>query len=197
MEKTKKMSTKTLVLGAILTALVVLLQYVSMWIRFGTFSITLSLVPIVIGSIVCGCGMGAWLGLVFGITVLASGDANFFFAFNVAGTVVTVLAKGILCGLAAGVTYKMSSKLLAKNNLVRIFISSIICPIVNTGIFIVGCYVFFLPDISKLATDAGMSGNIFGFILTAFVTFNFILELVLNILVAPATAKILKATNKI
>jgi len=197
MEKTKKMSTKTLVLGAILTALVILLQYVSMWIRFGTFSITLSLVPIVIGSIVCGCGMGAWLGLVFGITVLASGDANFFFAFNVVGTVVTVLAKGILCGLIAGVTYKMSLKLFAKNNLVRIFVSSIICPIVNTGIFILGCYIFFLPDISKLATDAGMSGNIFGFILTAFVTFNFVLELVLNILVTPATAKILKATNKI
>ena len=195
MKKTK-MSAKTIVLGAILTALVILLQYVSIWIRFGTFSITLSLVPIVIGAIVCGCGMCVWLGLMFGITVLISGDANFFLSFNVIGTIITVLFKGMLCGFFAGVTYKALKKIMPEKKYLRIMVSSIICPIVNTGVFILGCYIFFLPDITKLASDAGMSGNIFGFIITAFVTFNFILELVLNIIFAPATAKILKAVDK-
>ncbi len=194
MKKTK-MSARTMVLGAILTALVILLQYVSMWIRFGTFSITLSLVPIVIGSIVCGCGMGVWLGLMFGVTVLISGDANLFLSFNVIGTVITVLFKGMLCGFLAGVTYKVVKIIMPEQKYLRIIVSSIMCPIVNTGVFILGCYVFFLPDISKMAMNAGMSGNIFGFIITAFVTFNFILELVLNIIFAPATAKILKAVR--
>ena len=201
MKQTKRMETSTLVLGAILTALVILLQYVSMWIRFGAFSITLSLVPIVIGSIVCGYTMGAWLGLVFGTTVLLSGDANLFFSFNVPGTVITVLLKGTLCGLASGVAYKLSSKIFSKNNLekynfVRVLVSSVICPILNTGIFIAGCYIFFLPNISEMAAKEGIAGNIFGFIITAFVTFNFILELILNILLTPATAKILKATKR-
>ncbi len=201
MKKTNKMSTQTLVLGAILTALVILLQYVSMWIRFGTFSVTLSLIPIVIGAIVCGRGIGAWLGFVFGVIVLASGDAALFLGFNVPGTVVTVLAKGILCGFFASVTYKMVNKLLEQKSQIHktiaTFCAAIICPIVNTGVFILGCYAFFLEDISSMALDAGMGGNVFGFIITAFVTINFVFELLLNIVATPATIKILKATKKI
>ena len=53
MENTRKMSTKTMVTVALLTALVVVLQFVSMAIRTGTFSITLSLVPIDIGAVIC------------------------------------------------------------------------------------------------------------------------------------------------
>ena len=46
----QKTSTETLVLGAILTALVVVLQMMGSFIRFGMFSISLVLVPIVIGA---------------------------------------------------------------------------------------------------------------------------------------------------
>ena len=85
------MSTETLVLGAVLTALVIVLQYLSMAIRFGTFSITLSLTPIVIGAVCCGVGMGAWLGFVFAMVVILSGGAALFFAFDVPGTIITVI----------------------------------------------------------------------------------------------------------
>ena len=91
MKNTRKMSTETMVFGAILTALVIVLQYVSMAIRFGTFSITLSLTPIVIGALTCGVGMGAWLGFVFGVTVLFTGDAASFWAVAPFATFVTVL----------------------------------------------------------------------------------------------------------
>ena len=46
----KKMSTQTLVLGAVMTALVALLQYMGAFIKLGPFSITLVLIPIVIGA---------------------------------------------------------------------------------------------------------------------------------------------------
>ena len=95
-----RMSTETLALGAILTALVIVLQFIAaMLVRLGLFSVSLVLIPIVIGVATCGIGMGAWLGFVFGVVVLFSGDAAAFWAVDVLGTVVTVLVKGIACGL--------------------------------------------------------------------------------------------------
>ena len=43
-----------------------MLQFVGSAIRFGPFSISLVLIPIVLGAALYGWGMGCWLGLVFG-----------------------------------------------------------------------------------------------------------------------------------
>ena len=96
------MSTRTLALGAVLTALVVLLQFMGAFVHFGPFSISLVLIPIVIGAAIGGVRLGAWLGLVFGLVVLASGDAAAFLAINAPGTILTVLLKGTACGALAG-----------------------------------------------------------------------------------------------
>ena len=69
--------TKTLVGLGLLTAIVVVLQLVGSFIKFGTFSISLVLMPIVVGAALYGVGAGAWLGFVFGVVVLLSGDASF------------------------------------------------------------------------------------------------------------------------
>ncbi|MBO5326582.1 MAG: ECF transporter S component, partial [Clostridia bacterium] len=66
MRKNQDLSLRKLTLGAMLTALVVVLQLVGSFIRFGPFSISLVLIPIVIGAATCGPYIGAWLGLVFG-----------------------------------------------------------------------------------------------------------------------------------
>ena len=50
---------------ALLTAIVVVLQFLGFFLRFSTFSISLVLMPIVIGAALYGIGTGAWLGLVF------------------------------------------------------------------------------------------------------------------------------------
>ena len=79
----KGISTQTLTLGAILTALVIVLQLMGSFIRFGMFSVSLVLIPIVIGAALCGKYIGAWLGFVFGLTVLMSGDAASFMGIDV------------------------------------------------------------------------------------------------------------------
>ena len=150
MTASKKMSTRTMVTGALLTALVIALQYVSMAIRTGSFSITLALIPIVIGAITCGKGMGAWLGMVFGITVLATGDAAPFMVVNVPGTVITVLAKGIACGFVAGLVYEIVEKFISKPYMAGI-ISAITCPVINTGVFLLGCVTFFIKTVTEWA----------------------------------------------
>ena len=97
-----KINTNTIIGLGLLTAIVVVMQFISMGLRFGTFSITLTLIPIVVGSALYGWGSGAWLGFVFGVTVLLTGDANPFLAVNIPGTIITVVLKGTLAGLCAG-----------------------------------------------------------------------------------------------
>lgn len=79
-----------------------MLQFVGSAIRFGPFSVSLVLIPIVLGAALYGWGMGCWLGLVFGAVVLLPGDAGLFLAADPGGAIVTVLSKGIACGAAAG-----------------------------------------------------------------------------------------------
>ena len=101
MERTR-IKTRTLTGVALFTAIVAVLQLVGAFIRFGPFSISLVLVPIVVGAALYGPKAGAWLGLVFGVVVLLSGDAAAFLAVNPWGTIVTVLVKGAAAGLCAG-----------------------------------------------------------------------------------------------
>lgn len=180
--QTKKMSTETLVLGAVLTALVIVLQYLSMAIRFGTFSITLSLTPIVIGAVSCGMGMGSWLGLVFGVTVLLTGDAAPFWAVNAGGTFVTVIAKGIACGFFPALIFKLLKK---ANRALASAVAAVISPIANTGVFLLGCVIFFIPTLIE------WYGNVTAFLVTIF-SFNFLIEMVLNIVLTPVIIRLIK-----
>lgn len=197
MTNTNKLSTKTLVVGAILTALVFLLQYLGAFVRLGPFSISLVLIPIVIGAATCGVGIGAWLGFVFGAAVLLCGDAAAFMAVNVAGTIITVLAKGTLCGFLAGLTYKAVLKLAgAKRSLVAVMAAAVVCPVVNTGVFLLGCLAFFMPTIAEWTTAAGLGGNVAQYMIFGLVGGNFLVELAANIVFAPAIVHIIKAVKK-
>ena len=67
--ESKRFSTRTLTGVALLTAIVVVLQLLGSFIRFGTFSISLVLVPIVVGAALYGAWAGCWLGFVFGLVL--------------------------------------------------------------------------------------------------------------------------------
>ena len=186
----KKMSVKTLALGAILTALVVILQFMGSFVHIGIFSISLVLIPIVIGAAMCGKFIGAWLGFVFGVVVLISGDAAAFLAVNIPGTVITVLLKGTLCGLFSGLVYDLFAR---KNQYLGVFAAAIVCPIVNTGIFLLGCLVFFMPVISSWAGDTSLvSFMIFGLGLI-----NFPVELAFNLVLSPVIVRLLKISKRL
>ncbi len=193
MSNNKKMSTQTLVLGAIMTALVVVFQLVGTFTTFfGPFSTALALIPIVIGAAMCGVGTGAWLGLVFGFVVLVSGGANLFLAFSVHGTIITVLAKGTLCGFAAGLTYKLLSKY---NQYAAVIAAAIICPVVNTGVFMLGSVLFFLGFAEQIATAIGLEAAGIA-VFTAMATGNFLFELGLNIVLSPVVVRLLNIRKK-
>lgn len=190
----KRMSTETMVLGAVMTALVIILQLLGSFTAFfGPFSTAVALIPIAIGAILCGPAIGAWLGFVFGVVVIASGGAALFLAFDIPGTIVTVMVKGTACGLAAGWVYKLLKKW---NSIVAAFAAAIVCPLVNTGLFLLGCAVFFLDDVVGIATAAGSPDTGMA-VFIGFAMANFLIEIVTNTLLSPIFARLLKIKKKV
>lgn len=190
----RKQQTQMLVLGAIFTALVIILQSLAVYTTFfGPFSTAVGLIPIVIGAAMCGVGVGAWLGFVFGMVVLLTGNAALFLAFNIPGTIITVLSKGIACGLAAGIVYKLLAKF---NEWVAVIAAGIICPVVNTSVFLLGCYLFFMKHAEAIAEQVGL--NVSGMALFwAIAMGNFIFELAANALFSPIIVRVMTIKRKI
>lgn len=184
----KNTKTQKIVGIGLFTAIVVALQLLAASIKFGPFSITLVLAPIVIGAALYGIGAGAWLGAAFGVSVLISGDSAAFMTINPAGTVITVLLKGILAGLVAGLIYKALEK---KNKTVAVVLAGIACPIVNTGIFLAGCYLFFQE---WLVSVFGTTG--FATVVTGLVSVNFAVELGINMVLASVIVRIIDIGKK-
>jgi len=185
--------TKKIVLLAILSAIVVALQIAAIVTRplFPMFSITLVLVPIVIGAALIGALAGAWLGLVFGFAVLISGDAAPFMVIDPFGTITVVLMKGLLAGLVAGFIYKLLSR---KNMIVAAIAAAIACPLVNTGIFILGSYIFFIPTLTEWGAAAGYA-SVTAFIFLAMVGLNFLVELAINFVLSPTIVRLIQYKN--
>ena len=175
------------------TAITIVLQYLGGFIKLGgMFSVSLVLVPIVIGAALCGKWAGTWLGFVFSVMVFVTGDAAFFLSLNIPGTIITVLVKGTLAGFLTGVVYELLEKF---NRFLAVVVSAIVCPVVNTGIFLLGCLIFFLPHDTEIAAiaqslDSGMA------LFIGFAMANFIFEIVMNIVLSPVIVKLLNARKK-
>ena len=184
----KKMNTKTknLVGIGLLTAVVVVLQALALGIRFGMFNITLVLVPIIVGVALYGYMAGIWLGAVFGLIVLFT-DAGVFLAINIPGTVITCVLKGVLAGALAGLAFQALQK---KNTLIAVIVAGVVAPVVNTGIFLIGCRLFFYDTIKEWAAGAGFA-NAGIYMLTAFVGLNFLVELAINLVLSTVIVRII------
>ncbi|MDD6394826.1 MAG: ECF transporter S component [Firmicutes bacterium] len=189
----KKTDTKKLVGVALFTAIVVVLQLVGSFIKLGTFSISLVLVPIVIGAALYGVGAGTWLGFIFGFTVLVSGDAAAFLAINPVGAVIVCIAKGMLAGLCAGLVYKAIEN---KNSTVAVAASAIVCPVVNTGVFLIGCALFFMETIRGWAEAFGFGSNVAAYMIIGLVGVNFLLEMLVNVVLSPVIVRLIHIGKK-
>jgi len=181
---------------AFLMALVVVLQLVGAMIPpVGGFTISLVLIPIVIGAALYGPGTGALLGAVFGIIVvigcITGTDAGGAMVFQANPTlcILVVMGKGILAGFLSGMVYQAVSRY---NEMLAMVLAAIVCPVANTGIFLVCMGTFFME---VLAAWAGGS-NVLGYVLSGLVLCNFIPELIINVLFSPAGSRIIRGLAK-
>ena len=175
---------------AILTAIVIVLQLLGSFIKFGPVSISLVLIPIVVGAAMYGPSSGAFLGFVFSIVVLLQPDTAWFYSISYFGTVATVLLKGTLAGFLAGLVYRLLSK---TSHWLAVFAAAIVCPIVNTGIFALGCWLFFWNSLPELTGDGSSAVAVLFVVL---IGFNFIAEFVTNLICSPLIVRILHAVKR-
>ena len=180
-----------LAMMGILTAIVIVLQALAIGIRFGIFNITLVLIPIVVGAAMYGWKAGAWLGFVFGAVVLMT-DAELFFPVSVIGTVLTCILKGVLAGAAAAAVYALLEK---KNSWLAILAAAIVCPVVNTGVFLLGCLIFFYETISEWAAGAGFA-NVGAYMIGGLVGLNFLVEMAINLCLSTVIVRLLNIVKK-
>lgn len=182
---------------ALLIAVMVVLQFIGTIfpIKIGPVSISLVLIPIVIGAAVYGPSAGAILGAAFG--VLANifcangmdGGGQMVFQASPVLCIVVVMLKGTCCGLAAGWVYKLLAN---KNSYVAMLCAAIVCPVVNTGIFLLGMRLFFMDVLREWANGSDVAG----YVLTGLILVNFLPELALNVLVSPAAQRIINVVRK-
>ena len=194
MQSKNGLDVKKLVGVAVFVAVVVALQILGSFIRFGAFSVSLVLVPIVVGASVYGAATGALLGGAFGIVVLincANGvdiGGYMLWSANPPLTAALCLLKGVFAGYAAGSLYARLSKI---NKFFGVLSAAVICPVVNTGIFILAMICFYRETLVLWAGETH-------FLYYAFIGLagvNFLLELCANIVLCPAAARIIKAVN--
>ena len=181
---------------ALLMAMVVVMQALSGIIPpVGGFSISLVLIPIVLGAAAFGPGAGALLGATFGVVVFvncitgADPGGQMVFQANAFLCFLVVMGKGTLAGLAAGIFYKILHE---KNPYIAMLCAAIVCPVVNTGTF-VACMLMFFADVLS-AWAAG--GDLIAYVLSGLVLMNFVPELIINVVFSPAGQRILHTVKK-
>ena len=191
-----KQKIKRMVGIALLMALVVVMQCLTGIIPpIGGFSISLVLIPIVLGAAVYGPGAGALLGATFGVIVYincvtgADPGGAMVLQANPILCFLVVMAKGILAGTASALVYKLVSRW---NSYVAMLCAAIICPVVNTGIFVACMFAFFIDVLSAWAGG----GDVVGYVLTGLILANFVPELIINVCFTPAGQVIQMAVQK-
>ena len=200
----KKQKTLQLVQMSMLIALVVVLQLISALIPpiGGSVSITLTLIPVVVGAILFGVTGGAVLGFSFGLIVLINCitgldvGGNILWNANPFFTALICFVKGTAAGVVPALLYKAvvgkKSDISAKKKYVAASFAALSAPIVNTGLFVCGMLVFFMDTLSAWAGGS----NIGSYIIFGLAGINFSAEFIINIILTPAIVRIVDVVKR-
>ncbi len=184
---------------AFLMAMIIVLQLIGGMIPpiGGLVSLSLVLIPIVVGAAVFGPSGGAILGATFGLIVYIAcvngtdpGGAMVFQA-NAVLCFLVVMGKGILAGVASAWVYAALKKKNV-NGYVAMLMSAIVCPVVNTGIFL-ACMALFYGDV---LTAWANGSPVLTYVLSTLVLLNFLPELALNVIFSPAGERIVRVVKR-
>lgn len=201
--KTQKQKTLELVQISMLAALVVVLQILSALIPpiAGMVSITLTLIPVVIGAILFDKKGGAILGFVFGLIVMINCIAgldpggNILWNTNPILTALLCLLKGTLAGFVPAVVYSAIVGKRTVSGTKKLFttvLAAMLAPIVNTSTFVIGMLLFFKDTLTVWADGK----PIMLYILVGLAGINFLIEFIINIILSPAIIRIVDVVKK-
>lgn len=194
-KKQKFLSTRNIVYLAVLTTLLVVLNLLGTVFKVIT-NVNLTLIPIVLGALLLGYKGGLILGLISGLMTYMFGVfgldpfTNILFVDHPVLTFLTCTVKTTLAGFLGGIVY---TAIKSKNKYLATFVASGIIPIINTLVFIIGALTMY-DSISIMSSSNGVGVMYFLIIMCAGV--NFLIELGINLLVAPAINTVVRVLDK-
>ena len=188
--KNRHIDSKMIAATGVLTAIEIVLQILGNFITIGPVSINLSLIPIALGAILYGPICGAFLGFINGLSVVfAPSTLAIFMPINPLATIFLCILKSTLAGLIAGLVYLPFKK---KHQIVGSFISAMLVPIVNTGLFAIGSLLFFRSFLEAVAVGFP---NIYAALFLAVIGWNFIFEFIVNVILSPGLTRVVKTVQ--
>ncbi len=178
--------TRKIVYLSVLTALMLIFNLIPL--RLGGMSLAVfSLTVMITGIIKCGFAGGVWLGAAFGISVMLMPETTIFISISFIGTLITVMTKGIVAGLAAALVYKVIDRF---NRYAAIISAAAVAPTVNSTIFFIGSMIFFRGYFEELSQTASMS--VVPFVILVVIGINYLIELAVSVIFSPVVYKLAK-----
>jgi uncharacterized membrane protein len=204
MRTSAKQKTLRVVQLALLVALVVALQVVSALIPpiGGMVSITLTLIPVVVGGILLGKRAGAILGFAFGAIVLINcmvaldPGGNILWNANPFFTALICFVKGIAAGFVPAWLYEVvcgkAEKIGEGRKFVATVVAALVAPVVNTGLFVCGMFLLFKDTLYAWAGET----DVITYVLLGLAGINFLVEFLINTILSPAIVRITAVVGK-
>lgn len=180
----------------LLLAVVVVLQYIGNFIPV-VAGINLTLIPIVVGAALLGPSGGLILGLACGLMTLFTPMAQGIMSYSPLMALLICFGKTGLAGFTAGWLYCLIAK---KNRHVGIIAASVVTPIINTGVFVLGCsllvdYFVGNPDAGFGTIASGTSAGAFMGMICIMIAPNFIIEFLANAIASTAIYQVVKVVG--
>ena len=145
--------------------------------------------------VICGTA-GALLGGVFGLVVFLTGLAGWdggvvmlLMGINPIACIIICIGKGAAAGWISGLVYRLLAK---KSELAGVVTAGVVCPIVNTGILVIGLLLFFNSTIQSWAGGQ----NMLYYVIFGLMGINFVVELLVNLVLSSGITSVIKYAGK-
>ncbi len=195
----KFFTAKNVALLGILTGLVIVLQLFASAIPMFGVTLNFSLIPIALAGITVGVLGGTIVGFVCGVVVFITmavlgqePSTAFLFQTNPFVLSVMCIGKTTIAGAVSGLIFKFISK---RSKVVAVGVSSLIIPVVNTGIYMLGMVIMKSSVADFLKMDSSASGVVFA-VVFGMIWLNFVLEIVINTIFTPVLYRVIKVIDK-
>ncbi len=199
MNSSKFFTARNVTLLGILTALVIVLQLFACAIPMFGVTLNFSLIPIALAGILVGWLGGAIVGFACGLVVFITTavlgqepSTAFFFQTNPFVLTVMCISKTTVAGIVSGLLYKLISK---KNAFVAVSVASLIIPIINTGIYLLGIILMKDSAAQFMNLDTSAASLVFT-VVFGLIWLNFVLEIAITTIFAPLFYRVIKVIDK-
>ncbi len=195
----KFFTAKNVALLGILIAIVIVLQLFASAIPMFGVTLNFSLIPIALAGIIMGWIGGAIVGfscgLVVFITMAVLGQepsTAFLFQTNPVILTLMCIGKTTVAGIVSGLLYKLISK---KNSALAVGVASIIIPIVNSGVYMLGI-VLMKESAAQFMGLTSSSASVVFSVVFGIIWLNFVLEMAINTIFTPIIYRVIRVIDK-